>query len=234
MRRLDDLVDSEPVFKRINDDSLLREHLETCVECRRHAEETEELLTRVAQLPRSLEPGRDLWPEIRERIESRRIVSGRFSSPEARSWSWHQVLGIAAAVVIAVTVVLGYARYFQDSYLQDSYLQDRAQQEPIAEAPTPSLTGAAHAALDAFSTDGGLAAARQELLTAIEARRESLSPQTMAAVMDSLQVIRESISSISTAVQENPDDTRLTHLLASAHRQEIDLLQRAVGLPNEI
>lgn len=70
------------------------QHLAGCAECRRDVERLRALLASAAALPKSIEPARDLWPDIAPRL-------GRHGVPR-----W---VGVAAAVVLAAAALLLFA-----------------------------------------------------------------------------------------------------------------------------
>jgi hypothetical protein len=92
-------------------------HLAGCPECREIAEDARAVVPLARALPREVEPPRDLWPEIRARIEPRSA---------ARSWWRPTRLALAAAVLLAVGGAVGNALEHQ-----------------LAPPPTPSPAEAA-------------------------------------------------------------------------------------------
>jgi hypothetical protein len=61
-----------------------------------------------------------------------------------------------------------------------------------------------------------------------------MSDETLAAVLDAVGVIDRSIAAIGGALEQHPGDPGLARRLVTAYRQEIQLLQRATRLPDEI
>jgi hypothetical protein len=76
--------------------------------------------------------------------------------------------------------------------------------------------------------------ARDELMSALDARRSTMSTETLRVVESNLRVIDHAIARITAALSEDPNNPQLTYRLASAYRQQIELLQRATRLPAEI
>lgn len=196
----------------------LSDHLTTCASCRLEVEETRELRDRAAALPRSLEPTRDLWPEIEARISDAKIVRGRFSQRT------YPALKAAAAVLVLVGSVVA------------AFLIGRGQVVgPEARLDHRDRSGGTElASFSVRAVESDFAAARRELLAALEARRSQLSPETYDTVMHNLAIIDQAIAGIDAALAEHPESPRLTRQLAVAHRQQIDLLERAVRLPSEV
>lgn len=199
----------------------VRRHLEGCDECRGELEAIRQLRAEAQALPGSVEPPRDLWPQIATRLKAAKVVRPRFGQ-RLRSATWSQLMGAAAVVVMAVALILGY------------WLGSGPEAPRVAEQPA-SLATAARSALTALGEgDLDLTKARQELLAVFDARSDSLSPQAVAAIKDGLGAIDDSVAGIRAALEKNPGDPRLTRLLANARRQEIQLLQRAATLPGEM
>ena len=193
----------------------LREHLADCAACAEEFEGIRELRERAAELPRSLEPARDLWPGIASTIDDSRVVRVRFGR--------RAFLAAAAAVLVVSSVVT-------------AYFLGRSQTAVTAEAPPAAENGPSAVLLASFDGLGvdGYTARRTELLDALEARSHELSPDTMDVVMENLRLIDEAMDRISTALGEDPENEFLMRRLAGAYRQQIDLLQRAVRLPAEV
>jgi hypothetical protein len=194
----------------------VRAHIETCAGCREQAAAAELLKRRAAELPHSLLPERDLWPGIRDRIESRKLV--RLDKSRLRQLTWSQVMGIAAALVIATALVAGYALQ------QGAAPSQQAGLEPGESGPARSVL----TTLDA--SDAGFQQVREQLLDALKRDSDLLPPDTRRVFMEGLLAIDRSITDIRVALAENPDDTRLTRLLIATRQQEIELLRRAVRL----
>ncbi|MCU0302722.1 MAG: zf-HC2 domain-containing protein [Thermoanaerobaculales bacterium] len=216
--------DCDAVRSRIDDlleggageaEAAVRAHLEACPACRDELEGRRRLAEAVSALPRSVAPERDLWPGIAARIEQRRVVRGVFGGRlgDPRRWA----TAAAAAAVLAVSVTA--------AYLVGAGRARVAVVEPPAPGP---------AAVQA--TYGGAAdeleRARDLLRAGLERRRDELSPETWAVVMDNMAVIDEAIARIETALADDPEDGRLNRQLALAYRRQIDLLQRASRLPS--
>jgi hypothetical protein len=104
----------------------------------------------------------------------------------------------------------------------------RGQQEsPLVVPASLPETGVAEA-------EAELVKARNELLVALDARRGTVSPETLRVVDDNLELIDGAIERISAALADDPWNPRLANRLARAYRTQIELLQRANALPAEI
>jgi hypothetical protein len=88
------------------------------------------------------------------------------------------------------------------------------------------------ASLELGQVQATFAAARQQLLAALEARKGSLSPQTLAVVEENLKIIDKAVGEMQAALARDPGNRELPMLLVTAYRQEIDLLRRVTQLPS--
>ena len=210
----------EAMEGRLNDhlDGLLRteerleveRHLESCSGCRDARDELLDLREKAAGLPRSIEPSRDLWPEIRARIPSTegplRFVRG--GSPI--TVRWRPLLAAAAVVAVmgAVALLL-----------------------PDAGSPEESALPVALGSFGAAETEYGRAT--EELLQALEERRGALSPETLAVVDENLRIIDQAIRDVRAALERDPADAGTGHRFTSLYARKVALLQQAVRLPSE-
>lgn len=207
--RIDDYVDGE---LRRSEELLVRDHLESCPSCGHEAAELLELLERVAALPRSAEPARDLWPSIERRLSRRPLATS------GMGW-W---LAAAAAVLLALTTVVAFR-----GRLEGPSGPPRGASRPLAAAPRTALAEVASAQL---SFDD----ARGRLLAVLQARPDILEPQTMAVVRDNLHVIDRAIQQIQSALEQDPNNVDLAHQLVASYQREISLLERATSMPAEL
>ena len=77
-------------------------HLAVCASCRVETDELRALLAAARELPRAIEPERDLWVGIAERMRSGKGEGGRGT----RGWRWEVALPLAATVVLALGITL--------------------------------------------------------------------------------------------------------------------------------
>jgi len=197
------------------DEAAVRAHLEVCTACAREREEMIFLRERVAELPRTVEPPRDLWPEIEARIGAAKVVRATFGR--------RALLAAAAVVLIASSVVT-------------SYLVGR-RQAASETAVTPVSRPVTSGVLAASFAEVGVNdyhAVRQQLLDVLERRRDELSPATMDVVLLNLRLIDDAMDQIAEALGADPGNELLMRQLVSVYRQQINLLERAAILPREI
>jgi anti-sigma factor RsiW len=193
----------------------VRVHIADCRSCADELGFLCGLRAQAESLPRTLDPPRDLWPGIAERIADATVVRGRFIR--------RVLLVAAAATLVAGSVVT-------------SYLMGRqAAVTAAVQVPTPDvgLSDLVLVSLAGLGVDN-YGAGRAELLDALAARQHELSPETMEVVRENLQVIDQAMNSIATALGEDPGNQLLMRQLADTYRRQVGLLQRAVRLPSEI
>jgi hypothetical protein len=222
VERLDEYVDGELPAATAEQ---LAQHLQTCQSCREEERALRQLVARAAGLPREIQPAKDLWAGIAERLEGHKVVEfprRRLSSPRPRE---SVVLAAAAAALVAVSSAV-------TAYLMrgpDPTPADRAAvslEAPLydAELVQASIRGA--------ETEYERAA--EALLASLEARQDSLSPETMKVVRDNLAVIDNALREVRAALRKDPGNPGLVRMLASTHRKKIDILQRVAKHPTSL
>jgi len=206
--RLDDYVDGSLPEADFQEVEL---HLHACLACREEERLLRSLLAQAASLSRELVPSRDLWPGIAERLEARSVMGGRvrmfFLSPATLA---------AAAVLLALLATL---------------------RRPPTDGPKPSL-GQAHyvSTLEPSlaRAEGEYVRATDSLKAALEARRGSLSPETLRTVDQDLRVIDTALDSLRGALEKEPGNEELSRLLISTHRRKLDVLRNVTRLSNTL
>jgi hypothetical protein len=73
--------------------------------------------------------------------------------------------------------------------------------------------------------------ATRDLMEVLDARREELSPETLAVVDDNLRIINQAIQEVREALENDPGQAGGEYLVASLYRTKVALLQQAVRLP---
>ncbi len=199
--RLDDYADGSLPEGEFQEVEL---HLASCATCREQERRLRLILAQARALPRELTPSRGLWAGIAQRIEA----GGR-----GRATWW---LGLAAAAVLVGVVSVS--------------LLHRG--EPVT---APALVTVSPASLTLDGTTLGAAEqeyerAANELLAALQDRRSSLSPQTLANLEKNLAVIDQALNEVRAALGRDPGNKDLTRMLVSAHRKRVDTLRRVVRL----
>jgi hypothetical protein len=192
----------------------------------------------VASLPRSIEPERDAWPAIRERIEARRVRSIAPGSAGRASAGPRRVAWFAAAAVALVTVSSGLTMW-----IMRGRAVPQAASAPAAGPPATADSSRAPAAPPAPGTRFAAAAASispvfarydaaaADLASELDARRARLDPRTVAVLDSCIRRIDAAIAEARTALRQDPKNLVITELLTVSYRQKLDLLKRAADLP---
>jgi anti-sigma factor RsiW len=215
---LDDLVDGT---LQAEERRAVEEHLKECPECRTSESGLRALLARVGALPRSIAPVRDPWPGIVERIRGGEVVEADFAG---RSRRWYPLGAAAAAAAVLIVAV---------SLVTASFVWRERAARVAQSAERPSgAPGVTPASLDLAQAQAVFDGARTQLLAALQARKGSLSPQTLNVVEENLKIIDRAVGEMQAALARDPGNRELPALLVTAYRQEIDLLQRVVQLPS--
>lgn len=190
-------------------------HLEGCATCAEARRSLVNLRKRMEELPRSVAPPRDLWPEIEAQIAAKKIARGAFG---------RRAVMAAAAVVVLVTSVV------------TAYLVGRQQASPtVVAVPVPrEATSDVLAASFAEIGVHDYEATRHQLLDVLDGRRDELSPATMEVVLSNLRLIDQAMGEIAAALGEDPGNEILMRRLVATYRQQVNLLERAAVLPREI
>ncbi len=167
---------------------------------------TDALLERARTLPREIEPERDLWLGIRNRIE----MQGAGAPARARVWRSRlqvPVWAASAAAVLLLATSIGTGLW-------------------LSGAPSLDDPATVRAIADSLRDRDGMGAMRQDLLALLDERRAQLPPEVVSAVEKNLTEIDRSIAEIHLAFQEHPNNAALQFLLAEAYRREADMLEQ--------
>ncbi len=160
----------------------------------------DKILERARALPRSVEPYRDLWPDIESELD-------RAPAPSI----WRPRLAAAAAVMFAVTSALS---FWLGGVVNTT--------EPLQVAPiNPEMLnhfGPRYAMGPSFSQ------ARMDLSISVADQLEQVSPETRVLVEKNFDVINRALSEINAALAADPDNDMLQQLLMSTYTEELLLL----------
>lgn len=184
----------------------LEDHLEACLQCRQTERDVRDLLQHARDLPKSIQPERDLWAGIQARIEGN-VVKLADARPKRR---FHFVrYAMAAAAVVLVLLGTSVMNYIQ-------------------EGEVPTL---AENELRQLERESDLA--KMELLAALQAKESVLEPETVATVKESIAVIEGAVSEIRAALMDDPNSRHLENMLVATYEIEVNLLKQAVRLVNK-
>jgi hypothetical protein len=155
------------------------------------------------QLPRGIEPARDLWPAIEAQLEPRDGRAGLH-----RFWP-------AAAAVLRVV----------GSSLVTAVLLSRDEATVARQLPaTDGAVVTAAALRPARAPDPAYVAAREELARSLAVRIERMQPAARRQLEKNLAEMHRASTEISTALQLSPGDPLLEELLLNAYQDELAVL----------
>lgn len=169
------------------------------------------VLDEAAALPKTVVPERDLWAGIEARLEGR---STRRSDFAAR----YRYPLLAASFAAVFFAGVFFAQYQQDVNPPD-----------LATSLTSNDDSSELALVEAEYGE-----ARALLVQALDNSRDRLSPETLAVVDENLAVIANAIAEIRQALEQEPGNRQLMHSLVAAYDREVDLLQQATQLPEQL
>ena len=175
--------------------------------CRVALAEMRLVLGAAAALPKTILPPRSLWPDISTQLAPRGNVR------PARSILWRRwgPLAAAAVLLVAVTAVVTF-RLSRPGAFGGA---------PIT-STQPQVAG--------FAADREYVLAAEDLERVLAEGRNNLSPATVAVLERNLALIDAAIAEARAALEADPANADLRALLWGAHRQKLDLLDRATRL----
>lgn len=171
------------------------------------------LIAMASRLSTEISPQRDLWPDIAVSI----------STPKRSRWM--PVFAQAAAVVLLVGA---------SSSLTYLAVKDQQATVPVPTVVTTDLLFEATSFGGNYSLGSGYQDARGNLASKLDRELERLSPESRSEVEKNMRIIRDAISEINVALEQEPDNVLLQELLLSAYRDELRLMQRVGGLTNRV
>lgn len=190
-------------------------HLSACAACRCEEVALRSLLAQAAALPSEMAPRADLWPAVARGIEPRVIAFPR------RFLRTALPLAAAAAALVALSSAV--------TWRVASSRDTGAREARIASAGFAVLVTASDPP-DLFESEREYARATRDLLTAIEARRGALSPETIAAVELNVKVIDDALQNLRAALKADPENGELGELLTGTHKRKLETLRRIARL----
>jgi anti-sigma factor RsiW len=196
-------------------------HLADCEVCREELAALRGLLADAASLPASIEPGRDLWPEIDARLDA----EGEPAGVGGRTlWSMRYQLAAAAVLLVVVSSAV------------TSVLSNR--NGPRYEARPPGLAVESRQGMalvaewQAVEADYVLAA--RELVEALEAAKPMLSEEAVQLIESNLRIIDEAIRESRAALALDPTNGELMEMLSATYLKKVEMLQHVNRVAAEL
>lgn len=195
----------------------LEEHLSECAECRASLVAFEALRGEAARLPRSIQPTRDLWPDIDSALDRR--------LRDRSLWSLRYPLAAAAVLLIAISSTL------------TLLLHDRGPQQARPETTVlsgPAVPADALLASQWRAVEEEYLRATAELLDALESARPELPPATIELIERNLRIIDAAIQESRSALAADPANRDIVQLLAAGYEKKLELLRYASRVATEL
>jgi hypothetical protein len=186
-------------------------HLARCAECLGDVTRLRDITMRYKAEPTEPAPIDELWPSIRARIEDEKVIP-LDSTPKVATKPWLKarhiaaIGALAAAAMLAVVLLRPSHRIVVDS--------------TVAVNDTTALRLVADS-VKSYEDEARL------LLNRLELQRAMLRPEAAASIDRDLKVIDQAIDELQLAIQNDPRNPALRHLLAASYRQKVELLKRA-------
>jgi len=194
----------------------VEDHLAVCAGCRETLDHLRRLHEDAAALPHRVEPPRDLWPGIESALKGARNVTRL--RPRTVSRMWRVALPAAAAVLLVALTAFVTTRLVG----------------PNPSRPDDITQSAGLTSLQTFrAAEADYRQTADELLAALDQRREELSPETIAVVEENLHIINQAIHDAWAALENDPSQVGNGYLVASLYQKKVALLQQAIRLPAE-
>ena len=169
------------------------------------------LLAKAAELPKEVEPARDLWPGIAARL-------GEAGAPAARPpvrWPLALAAGIAVASVSAL-LTWGLLR---DPQPADAVVAH----EPAVAADIVPVSYGPNSGLSAKEL-----AAREELVAEFRGKFATLKPETREAILKNLAIMQSAADEIESALARDPASGMLQGMLVGTYKRELQLYSTVV------
>jgi hypothetical protein len=179
------------------------------------SEQDDKMTMAASQLATEIAPSRDLWPGIEEAIKA---------PQQPRQTPWF-------AQAAAVFLLVGASSMVTYSVLK--YDEVKMPQSVVRVIPS-NLTferaafGGEHTLKSVYGRAAG------DLESSLDRELANLSPEAREDVRRNLAVIRQAITDISQALEEEPNNGFLQELLVEAYRNELALMNRVGGMTQRV
>lgn len=163
----------------------------------------QELLNRIARLPRAVRPPRDPWLDIAARLDEPAMAA---DAPPQPGWALRAVAALAVAALALGVVFSG----------------------PDRKAPAPAAQAAAAPRIIVGSEAEYLAAFR-EFMPLGEAR-DALSEDTVTHIENSWSALVQAERALQSALDEHPGDRFLNQKMLELRSRQLGFLRQLAGL----
>lgn len=180
-----------------------------------------ELQARARSLPRDIAPPEDAWTAIRAEIDRPARDSVPAVLSHARQW-WQQPAFLAAAGLL---LVVG------SSLVTIALLRKGSRQSPTAAAVANTPAHSSPSTFAEFaSVENDYISSVNQLSAVLESEQTTLSPETVAKLKKSLEVIDAAILEARRALAADPANKAIVEMLRTSYDQKLDLLRRTTDM----
>lgn len=179
---------------------------------KQEAELLQQLLADAKELPREIQPERNLWQGIAKQIEA----------PAENVHGNNRMLWFSSTVAAAAVVLLVISLFYQLMPIDDPG------------SGVGSGGGISAGSLALREADGQYLKARNELMKSITDRETPLSDTTMAVLDENMAIIDGAVGEIRQAMLEDPNNPRLLDMFMATRSKELALLEDMVRLPEGV
>lgn len=190
-------------------------HLAECAACRDCYDDLVALRVLAADLPKSLEPDRDLWPQIASRLAK------STGQPGGKAVARLQIFRLFIAAAACLLIGLGLYKELQnrapravasDIAFESGLTIDDQMRDEIAKAES-----AYQDAADGF-------------LAQLNADNTLMTPDSRKVLEGNLAITNKAIEEVRDALEKRPGDFKLARKLLATHELRVELLQQATQL----
>ena len=180
-----------------------------------------ELLSRLAELPREISPGRDPWPGLISAIENMPAGSG---SSKRRVNGW--LMAAAASLMLAISAGLILKPLFDESAVSTESL---ASIDPVTTPTEVRVYENAGAPGMLDIVDAEYVAAFREFMNAGEPNGR-LAPQTLEKIEKGWADLRSTEEALVAALDQNPGNLFLNERMIELRARQLGFLKQLVSL----
>ena len=203
----------------------LERHLAACARCGDAVDRLERLRRLAAAAPREVAPPEELWGTLRDRLPrverepdaaeapAAAVASTASVTPAAHRGLW----ATAAALLLLAAGATAASRGWGGG----------AAAPQAARSAVPALPPAA------VAPDAAEAPFAAALRAELQARRHVLTPETVAAVEESLRQMDAAIAATRAALVADPDNVHLESMLERVRRQQAEYVRGALTLASD-
>lgn len=194
-------------------------HLEQCPECNAKVAALTRLVSDAGMPSKSIEPDRDLWTGVEKRLTIQPTNIEPIPVAARHNRRLVAAMAVAAMILLAFAIGTQYNKFPVPTGVQKQSLSNPPQLDE---------------AMKAYQlAEAEYLQAKEQLGAVLEARKGTLAPETYAVISENLAIMDNAISDVRLALNQDPDNPRLTEMLFATYRTHVQLLQEAASLPEQ-